>query len=296
MRKDLMKKLLFVLFLACCLLNGCGTENNKPAAGAGGDYYADFMAVDAAADGWYQITGQVHVEDALPLVYLQAQAETTLNLELTFNSAQGDIRLDYVKPDGEVLPLCGNAVTDITTPTTSTVPLTLLAGDSYLQWTATADAAATADFELTISKPDGVDIAMRSPMEDEKWWELKKSLPEINPSLDGQSQGVNNRPLVLQAGERFEFADPSPQEACTLGLLVWLAEPTGDLQLVYVQPDGVDKVLWSSEGQEEWLINLEINLLPGGGRLEWRSENGCECTMYFLIERSEEAGVIGFRA
>ena len=292
-----MKKVLsIILIVICCgLLTGCGEEAGK-SAGESGDYYNEFMATDAPADGWYQITAEAHVEDVLPLVYLQAQAETTLNLELTFNSAQGDISLDYVKPDGEVLPLCGNAVTDITTPTTMTVPLTVLAGESCLQWTATADAAAAADFKLTISNMNGVDIAIRNSIEEKKWQELKEGLPELNPSLGGNWQGVNNRSLVLQAGEHFAFAYPSPQEEDTLGMLAWLAEPTGDLQLVYVQPDGVDKLLWSSEGRDEWLINLDIDLLPGGGRLEWRSENGCECTLNFIIEYSEEAGVTGFSA
>ena len=199
-----MKKVLSIILIViyCGLLTGCGEEAGK-SAGESGDYYNEFMATDAPADGWYQITAEAHVEDVLPLVYLQAQAETTLNLELTFNSAQGDISLDYVKPDGEVLPLCGNAVTDITTPTTMTVPLTVLAGESCLQWTATADAAAAADFKLTISNMDGVDIAIRNSIEEKKWQELKEGLPELNPSLDGNWQGVNNRSLVLQAGEHF---------------------------------------------------------------------------------------------
>ena len=199
MRKDLMKKLLFVLFLACCLLNGCGTENNKPAAGAGGGYYADFMAVDAAADG-------VDISSA---GFDEALEEINENLA---NMSQ---QLGGITFSGE-------------------------------------------------------------------------------PNAD--SVGMRNFVKKLNAGEAELFLRTDLAQEYALPIMAALWDFSGDVQLVYVQPDGVDKVLWSSEGQEEWLINLEINLLPGGGRLEWRSENGCECTMYFLIERSEEAGVIGFRA
>lgn len=180
MRKDLMKKLVLMLMLVatCGMLAACGDDADK-AAEKGGNYYDEFICMRDDDD--YKITGQAHVEDALPLVYLQAQAETTLNLELTFNSAQGDIRLDYVKPDGEVLPLCGNAVTDITTPTTMTVPLTLLAGESCLQWTATADAAATADFELTLTNIAGVEFINSL---DEEMEEMEKEMDAMEKEMD----------------------------------------------------------------------------------------------------------------
>ncbi len=301
-----MKKILFVLLIfTCCLLASCGAENGQSADGETGDYYIDFVADSTAGDGSYQITGQVHVEDKLPLADLQAQAETTLNLELTFNAAQGDIRLDYVKPDGELLPLCGNAVTDINTPTTMTVPLTVLAGKSCLQWTATSDEAAAADFKLTISNTDGVDITSVDFTEElPKLSGLSNSQADFyalaaqanNPALVGSTMGVRNVERELKAGQSNSLAYPAPKNACTLGLYAWLAEPQGDLQLIYVQPDGAEQVLWDSEGQEEWLINLVIDLLPGEGRLEWRTQNGVKCQFNIIIEWSEEAGVTGFLA
>ena len=282
-----MKKVVsIILIVICCaLLTGCGES---------GDFYVEFMATDAPEDGWYQITAEAHVEEALPLVYLQAQAETEIDMEFTLTGNKGLFWLVYVQADGTEQELLSVAGSERALPAVWNCSLPLDTESGHLEFRTSQ--SADLQFELVLSNMDGVDIAMRSPLEDEKWHEMKEGLPELNPSLGGSSQGVNNHSLVLQAGEHFSFAYPSPQEEDTLGLMAWLAEPTGDLQLVYVQPDGVDKLLWSSEGRDEWLINLEIDLMPGEGLLEWRSENGCECTLNFLIEYSEEAGVTGFSA
>lgn len=149
-----------------------------------------------------------------------------------------------------------------------------------------------ADWDAMLNALDNDDLARVEQLRDNILAQAKK-----NPSLQGNMLGVRNKPLVLKADEEpFAFAYPSPKEACTLGLFVWMEEPEGDLHLVYVQPDGTKQILWDSAGQEEWIIDLEIDLLPGSGRLEWHSKNGCACTMDFFIEYSEEAGVTGFSA
>lgn len=292
-----MKKVVLMMLavICCCLLTGCADLGHDK--GRTGDFY-DYYTMEKMADGSYKVSAEAHMAKVLPLIYFNADQETALNLHFDEFSWTLNIQLVYVYENEqgvqERLILEHQAESD-TLSANLDIELDLAAGESHLEWR-TKNKGEGILFELLLSNKDGVNISMLSPIEDEKWQKMKEGLPELSPSLSGSSQGVSDRPLVLQAGEHFAFVYPSPKKEDTLGLLAWLAEPAGDLQLVYVQPDGADKLLWSSEGQDEWLVNLEIDLLPGGGRLEWRSENGCECTLNFLIEYSEEAGVIGFSA
>lgn len=202
--------LMMLMIIACCLLNGCGMENDKPAAGAGGDYYADFMAVDAAADG----------VDISPAGFDEVLEEINENLA---NMSQ---QLGGITFSGE-------------------------------------------------------------------------------PNAD--SVGMRNFVKKLNAGEAELFLRTDLAQEYALPIMAALWDFSGDVQLVYVQPDGAEQMLWDSREQAEaeppqlwqnrWdyvlpqnvatedllTLDLTVNWLPGVGQLEWRTQEGAEFHINILL-------------
>ena len=209
--------LMMLMIIACCLLNGCGTENDKPAAGAGGDYYADFMAVDAAADG-------VDISSA---GFDEALEEINENLA---NMSQ---QLGGITFSGE-------------------------------------------------------------------------------PNAD--SVGMRNFVKKLNAGEAELFLRTDLAQEYALPIMAALWDFSGDVQLVYVQPDGAEQTLWDSREQAEaeppqlwqnrWYyvlpqnvttedlltLDLTVNWLPGVGQLEWRTQEGAEFHINILLDNYSGLG------
>lgn len=72
------------------------------------------------------------------------------------------------------------------------------------------------------------------------------------------------------------------------------------MTLVYVGPDGKERQLWSRKARPESEeakviygdgVSMPIELEPGEGRLEWRSEGGASFEENLLWEGVDKAGV-----
>ncbi len=312
-----MKKVVsIILIVICCaLLTGCGEVAGK-SAGESGDFYVEFMATDAPEDGWYQITAEAHVEDSLPLVYLQAQAETEIDMEFTLTGNKGLFWLVYVQADGTEQELLSVAGRERALPAVWNCSLPLGTESGHLEFRTSQ--SAELQFELVLSNMDGVDINLSgvfekgltpieelSPITEEN---QKSGGVTFSGEPNADSVGMKNFHKALNAGEAdlFLSADLAQEHALPVMAVLW--DFSGDVQLVYVQPDGAEQTLWDSREQEgaeppkSWqnpwdyllpqnvaaedllTLDLTVNWLPGSGRLEWRTQEGAEFHINILLE------------
>ena len=300
------------LAVLCLLLVGCGgddTEKIGSLNGATGDFYDEFRA-EELTNGSYKITATAHVENVLPLVYFNAAEETTLEAVCNILAESGGVQCFYVYENGEellweILDDGSGLAAELN------MPVDLAVGESHLEFR-TSDGAEL-QFELIVPAVDGVEFFMHSPAEGEF-----DELPEIAGLTDeqsglsfsgsGESMSCHNIDKKLTSNEPNLLLNCTVEQVCDLPVNAALWDLSGDVQLVYVQPDGTAQLLWDSREQDgaeqpqawqnPWdyilpeevdmagvlTIDLSVNLLPGEGRLEWQTENGSEFKLNLLLE------------
>lgn len=270
-----------------------------------GDYFAEYTMTEID-DGWL-VSGRANLEQGLTLVELENAGAEPLALDavLNYETEADGFEVRYVMEDGGVqawlidLDLAKDGVDGVFGKTLYAAP-----GKSRLELWPLGNAAADIDFELILT-PEEVDgLSVKRPFGLE---ELEGGLPDIGDNSENkngcdrtQYVSVSGIEVELAAGESRTLLEFAPEAKCRLNLQANLYDIKGDLTLVYVGPDGKERQLWSREARPESEeakviygdgVSMPIELEPGEGRLEWRSEAGASFEETLLWDGVDKAGV-----
>lgn len=306
-----MRKVALLLLAALVLLGlaGCGDKPTEAGLSNGdaGDFFGEYQMTER--DNHWYIKGTAHVENKLTLAELKNswRESVPVDLNLLFKPLEQDFGLYYVTPEGEEELGVASDSGKSGAGGTLSWQLEIVPGDSRLELRPLTDKEEPVEiafnFSLTYIGGNNLEVLMPGLLANGLGEEFAFTLPtleeleraEKNEADKMASVRVNQVPVAIEAGESRVLLEFDPESPADIKLNAKLLDFSGDVQLYYVNK-GAAELLWDSRGPEdEKLVELGLTLLielePGEGRLEWRSQSGTEFTQTLLWEEVARAGI-----